>query len=75
MKKPAELALMQLVLKHDGRLPSESWGRLTQQEYGYLAKWDHSGLWNFGVSLRSGWLTDEGRECFKKILDAGHAPR
>lgn len=32
----------------------------TKRVHYILAKWDRKGWWTYGVSLRSGWLTDEG---------------
>jgi hypothetical protein len=29
--------------------------------YSLLAKWERKGWWEYGVSLRGGWLTDAGR--------------
>ncbi len=28
----------------------------------WLDKWTDKGLWNYGVSARSGWVTDKGKE-------------
>lgn len=30
--------------------------------YSLLAKWERKGWWEYGVSLRGGWLTPEGRK-------------
>ncbi len=65
-KKPEELALIKFVLAHKGRIPSEHWDDLTKQEYGYLEKWTNKGFWEYGVSVRSGWLTREGLEAFSR---------
>lgn len=33
----------------------------------YLDKWIKKGFWECGVSVRSGWFTEEGIEYFKKL--------
>jgi len=40
--------------------------------WGYiLSKWADAGLWNYGVSLRSGWLTSDGVEWAAIVLERG----
>lgn len=46
----------------DGQVPYERWGDLTKRQYYLLDKWTDKGFWEFGVSMRSGWLTPEGKE-------------
>lgn len=76
MKKPEELALMRLVLDSGGRVPCDRWESLTKPEYGYLDKWTRKGWWDYGVTLRSGWLTKRGFEALRAALgDGGNEER
>lgn len=61
MIKEDERNFIAFVLAHGGRIPSDLWGGIKKQEYGYLDKWSRKGWWDYGVSSRSGWLTDEGK--------------
>jgi hypothetical protein len=67
MIKPDEIALINLVLACDG-LPSVLWDYLGKREYYILDKWADKGYWDYGSSLRAGWLTDEGKKKFWDIL-------
>jgi hypothetical protein len=66
VKKPEEIAFIKFVLSHDGRIPVEFWDDLTKQQYGYLEKWSNKDLWEYGVTMRSGWLTNKGREALSR---------
>lgn len=66
MIKPGEVEFTAFVLAHGGKIPSDLWKGIKKQEYSYLSKWSRKGWWDYGVSLRSGWLTDEGREALQK---------
>lgn len=66
MIKPEEIRFIAFVLAHGGRIPSDLWKGIKKQEYRYLSKWTGKGWWEFGVSLRSGWLTPEGKEALEK---------
>lgn len=35
-----------------------------------LEKWDRKGWWDYGVSLRAGWLTDAGLSALQTTLAA-----
>ncbi len=70
MIKPAEVQFIAFVLAHDGKIPSDLWNGIQKQEYGYLDKWSDRHWWEYGVSLRSGWLTPEGRLALNKLLSA-----
>lgn len=41
-------------------------GGVNDKRYHYvLSKWSDRGWWNYGVSLRSGWLESVGREAMQ----------
>ena len=63
-----ELALVILDASGKGVPPGflgELWwmdrGYPDKRFYSLLAKWARKGWWEYGVSLRGGWLTDVGR--------------
>lgn len=68
--KPDEQALARVVLEsqaHD-RGPgfvAEGWwldrGYPEKRLWRLLEKWERKGWWEYGVSLRGGWLTETGR--------------
>ena len=64
MIKPDEHALAARVLGHpEGQLRNESGGLFdtTKRELYILLKWAGNGWWEYGVSVRAGWLTPLGR--------------
>lgn len=62
MRKPDEDLLIQLIMNNpEGmRVPDDYWALLTKRQYYILDKWTRKGWWEYGVSLRSGWMTQEG---------------
>jgi len=40
--------------------------------YYVLDKWSDKGYWEYGVSLRSGWLTEDGRKEMERRRDGGN---
>lgn len=74
MKKPKELRLIELVFLHCGRIPTHYWEGLTKMDYRFLEKWTKKGYWEYGVTLRSGWLTDRGREVLRVVKDSCEVP-
>ncbi len=74
--KPDEIELMRAVAAHDGRVPYELWETLTKRQYYILSKWTWpKGWWEYGVSLRGGWLTDKGRAHFETMTGVTLEPR
>lgn len=66
--KPDEIEFMDLVHQNEFKVPRDLWDLLTKRQYYLLEKWDDKGYWDCGVSVRSGWATDEGKEYFKRVL-------
>lgn len=64
MRKPEEVQFIAFVTAHGGKIPSDLWDGIKKIEYNYLEKWVRKGWWEFGVTLRSGWLTPEGKKEF-----------
>jgi len=60
MIKPDEIEFMKLILSHKGRYPSQYWEAMTKRQHRILEKWSDKGQWEYGVSVRSGWLTEVG---------------
>ena len=65
MVKPDEIEFIKRVRATE-RIPSSEWDSLTKKQYYWLDKWTDKGFWEYGVSLRSGWLTAEGKNEFSK---------
>ena len=69
MKKQHELELMRIILDSDGRIPDSLIDVLTKIQYAVLRKWADREYWEYGVSLRTGWITSEGESAFKEYLE------
>lgn len=69
MKKPDEIEFMASILIWQGKIPTTRWDVLTKRQYHLLGKWTSIGWWEFGVTLRAGWLTDVGRLEFEKCVN------
>ena len=67
--KPEVRKLIALVLAHAGKIPLSLWNALSKQDTHFLEKWADKGLWEYGVSPRSGWLTEAGEKKFKESGD------
>lgn len=63
-----ERSLMVIVLGFHGRIDPSYWDQLSKQDKYYLEKWSRKRWWNYGVSLRSGWLEKEGFIAFLKAM-------
>lgn len=66
MIKDDEIQLMRLALRRGGGancLISEIKGK---RENFILYKWTNRGCWQFGVTMRSGWLTSKGYREFRE---------
>lgn len=59
MIKQDEKDFRSMILANGGRIPYELWGTLSKRQYYLLDKWCSNGEWEFGISLRSGWLTTQ----------------
>ena len=62
--KNDEREFMRFILENDGRVPFGFWSQLTKRQYYLLEKWSDKGFWDYGVSARGGWITEEGRKHF-----------
>lgn len=69
--KPDEIELMMLVISGKGQIPSKNKDELTKRDYAMLDKWVRKGQWEYGVSLRSGWLTPSGEAHLLETLKKG----
>ena len=67
MVKQDEIEFAKIILKNEGRVQDNMWLDLTKRHYYILEKWSGKGYWNYGITLRSGWLEPEGFEYLKKI--------
>lgn len=56
MIKLDETEFKNLIISNGGRVPRDLWDHLTKRHYYLLKKWHDRGEWEFGVSVRSGWL-------------------
>lgn len=62
--KGTERLFLNMVIKNGGKIPSDYLDKITKQEYYYLEKWTGKGWWEYGVSMRTGWLEKEAYEYF-----------
>lgn len=69
MIKQDEFYLITIVKSNEYKIPYERWDGLTKRHYSLLAKWSRKGYWDYGVSIRSGWATDKGKEYFTQLLE------
>ena len=60
MKTDEKLFAMNILCTIDKRIPVPIWTYLTKREVYILDKWSGKGWWDYGVTLRSGWLTEKG---------------
>lgn len=64
--KPDEKALAKAVLARADYcfvdVLGETLGIHRKRTLGILTKWSRRDWWDYGVSLRSGWLTDTGKQ-------------
>jgi hypothetical protein len=69
MIKPDEIELANIILSNKEhiyaenytyKVPYEMWDKLTKRQMYILKKWLDKNWWDCGVTIRSGWLTDEG---------------
>lgn len=67
MIKQDEKDFAKQVLSFGKNIPSELWDTLTKRQYSLLSKWTDKGIWNYGVSVRSGWIED--REKLQRIAN------
>jgi hypothetical protein len=65
--KADEIEFMKRVAEFGFKIPMQYWRGLTKREYYLLSKWSGKGYWDYGVSLRSGWVTDDGKKYFESI--------
>ena len=73
MIKPDEIEMMRHVLASpSGHYYADSADvpALTSREAYVLGKWADRGWWEYGVSLRGGWLTADGRARFATTVPA-----
>lgn len=78
MIKPDEIALARRVLRHpEGVLRDDAGGLVDadKRTLYLLAKWSDRGWWEYGVSLRGGWLTSEGHVKLAEMVASYEAPR
>lgn len=66
MIKPEEIAFRLIVLRNEGKVPRAMISFLSNMHYYWLSKWTKKCFWDYGVSMRTGWLTESGKEEFKK---------
>lgn len=63
---PLELGLARFVVDGGSGSDAEKWWadqkRPMRQLWSILDKWSDWGWWDYGVSIRGGWLTEVGRE-------------
>lgn len=67
MIKSDEKEFAKFVLSFGKSIPSEFWDKLTKRQYFILSKWTDKGIWNYGVSVRAGWVED--MEKLKRIAE------
>lgn len=67
MMKMDEWQLVVMALENGGRLPDKKQDELSKREYRLLEKWTGRDHWDYGVSLRTGWMTKEGVEYFRGL--------
>lgn len=72
MIKSDEIDFMRFILPL-GRIPSEHWSDLSKRQYGLLDKWSRKGFWDYGVSSRGGWLTENGKDKFNAVINTQSA--
>lgn len=70
MRKPDELELMRVLTHPHGHFRDGAGDLVdvTKREAYVLAKWSARGWWESGVSLRSGWLTERGRDHLREVV-------
>ncbi len=77
--KPDEIRMMRrmLEMERDFRggsvveqdcLSEAEWAELSSRWAYVLDKWTRKGWWEYGVSLRTGWLTDAGYEALPRMI-------
>lgn len=59
-----EVELRGIVLKH-GRIPLELWDSIPEGIWKTLEGWEEKDWWEYGVSLRAGWLTEKGKKALE----------
>lgn len=85
MIKPDEQDFILSILVNKGRLLKDAFDPnttdlfhddddLTKREYAILKKWAKRGHWDFGVSIRTGWMTESGIRFFIQQSERYVAP-
>ena len=67
--KQHEYELMRAVLGDGSGVPVGQWDSLDKRALRVLEKWTRKGWWDWGVSVRAGWLTDDGRAALTAALE------
>lgn len=69
MVKDDEIQMRRIALKHPKLVgfTLEEMGFNWKRVNSVLSKWESKGWYNWGTSIRGGWLTEEGIKEFKKL--------
>lgn len=65
--KPDEIELIRLVMKQSRPTVSEM-NEVSPRWAYLLTKWVRRGFWEYGVSLRTGWMTEAGIEWAREAI-------